>query len=584
MADYDVGVIGLTSPPSLAVLQTYRPAVSVRNYGIHDALASGVLRIYSAGLLAFTSEIYSAVIPPGETRDALAVGYWTPTEGTYLVIADVTCPLDQVESNNHLSPTQVIVSGELPPEPPTVPYHAAQHEEGNADELIVDGLHGRLADAQAALAHKASHQVGGSDLISVDGLTGILATPQPIADHHEEHEDGGGDELYVGGLHGVLADNQPAITHDNARHDPNYASVTELSNHLNDTTAVHAVATNLEQVSRKGDPDGYPELDPLGHVPPDQLAPPEASIPGFALVLSGPEAAAWGPAVPVVHSSGLHDDTVASRTGVDKLVPTEQLAPVTLQTPPDYVLRVDQTWGPGGAAAAHAATHENGGDDEISIAGLSGKAADAQDPTAHGNAAHSVAFEDSANKGAASGYAPLGADSLVPDEYLPAGQGGQPNALYVRYSHNVLQVVDEPGDTLVIATIATGTDIKPAYCMHVTITGYVNPHEENTYLQFLGKMVQELVDTWLCSTTCFFPASPDIGQFFKYEARLYFRLSSVTSFVDLSNNSEQSRGGDNGSAWDKDVWTSWQWYAHLGIPLLTAHIFSKQIIIEPYTA
>lgn len=38
--------------------------------------------------------------------------------------------------------------------------------------------------------------------------------------------------------------------------------------------------------------------------------------------------------------------------------------------------------------ADHASTHENGGADEISVAGLSGKLADAQDPTAHGSAAH----------------------------------------------------------------------------------------------------------------------------------------------------------------------------------------------------
>jgi hypothetical protein len=224
MADYDVGVISLTSPPSLAVLTSYRPAVSVRNNGIHEALASGILRIYSAGLQIFSTELYSAVIAPGATGSALAVDYWTPTEGTYLVIADVTCPLDQVETNNHLAPTKIIVSGAAPPPPPTVPYHAAQHEEGAADELIVDGLHGRLADAQTPLGHKTAHQAGGSDALDVTGLPGILQDGQPIADHHESHEDHGDDELNVEGLAGVLFNKQKPQTHDNSAHDPNFSA------------------------------------------------------------------------------------------------------------------------------------------------------------------------------------------------------------------------------------------------------------------------------------------------------------------------------------------------------------------------
>jgi hypothetical protein len=63
--------------------------------------------------------------------------------------------------------------------------------------------------------------------------------------------------------------------------------------------------------------------------------------------------------------------------------------------------------GAGGAPIAHAASHENGGGDEVNVAGLSGELADDQPPKAHGNAAHSVTFEDQANKGVAGGYAGL---------------------------------------------------------------------------------------------------------------------------------------------------------------------------------
>lgn len=222
--DYDVAALGLSSPPAQAVVTPYRPAVSVRNNGIHDALASGTLRIYSAGLLIFTTELYSQTIPPGDTKAAQAVDYWTPPAvGSYIVIADVTCPLDMIEGNDHLAPTTVIVTGAEPPPEPDVPYHAAQHEDGGPDEVILDGMHGRLADAQTPLAHKASHQVGGSDLLDVTGLPGILAQGQKLADHHPTHEDGGGDEMNVDGLHGELYNLQKPQVHGNEKHDPNYA-------------------------------------------------------------------------------------------------------------------------------------------------------------------------------------------------------------------------------------------------------------------------------------------------------------------------------------------------------------------------
>lgn len=146
--DYDVGITGLSSPPSSATKSSYRPAVSVRNNGLHDALASGVLRIYAAGQLIYTSEIYSPTIPPGETKTAEAIDYWTPeTEGDYMIIADVSSPLDQYEPNNHLNPTTITVTGEEPEPPTPVEPHAPQHEDGGSDEISIDGLKGRIGRA-----------------------------------------------------------------------------------------------------------------------------------------------------------------------------------------------------------------------------------------------------------------------------------------------------------------------------------------------------------------------------------------------------------------------------------------------------
>lgn len=84
------------------------------------------------------------------------------------------------------------------------------------------------------------------------------------------------------------------------------------------------------------------------------------------------------------------------------------------------------------APASHASSHQNGQADEISVAGLSGVLADAQTPASHGNEAHSSTFitsaalsgyEQQANKGEASGYAPLDEDSKVPNANLPFGYG-----------------------------------------------------------------------------------------------------------------------------------------------------------------
>ena len=215
MADYDVGVIGLSSPPAAAVITSYRPAVQVRNNGIHDAIASGYLRIYAAGLLIFETEVYSGTLAPGATGTADGVDYWTPPkEGSYVIQGYVSTPLDQCEPNNNLDPVTIAVSGGPVPPPPEVPLHAAQHEEG------------------------------GTDPINVDGLPGVLADPQPAAAHGTQHQAGQTDALNVSGLAGVLGDPQTPIAHGNAHHSPDMATSAELTTHQG-ATAVHTAATNL---------------------------------------------------------------------------------------------------------------------------------------------------------------------------------------------------------------------------------------------------------------------------------------------------------------------------------------------------
>lgn len=106
-------------------------------------------------------------------------------------------------------------SGNWEPTNPSTPAaHATSHQDGNADEIVVTGLSGLLADGQTPLSHNTSHQDGGSDEISVTDLSGLLADGQTPLSHASTHQNGGADEISVAGLSGELADPQPSTIQD----------------------------------------------------------------------------------------------------------------------------------------------------------------------------------------------------------------------------------------------------------------------------------------------------------------------------------------------------------------------------------
>jgi len=262
MADYDVSVLSLTTPAASAPLAQCRPVVSVRNNGLHDAVASGYIRIYSAGLLIYESELYSDTIGPGETRPASAVDYWTPpAEGTYIVQGYLSTPLDQVEPNNNLHPTSVSIAGAAPPPEPPVALHASQHESDGIDEISIEDLPGRAADQQRPINHATFHQPGGIDPMDVTDMPGRLGEAQTPAKHADSHKTGSSDPL----------------------------SVLTLPD-----------ATDLELIAHKGAHNGYPELDNDGFVPRGRLAvvPTPPWYDQDALLFEGH----WGKANPVNHA------------------------------------------------------------------------------------------------------------------------------------------------------------------------------------------------------------------------------------------------------------------------------------------
>lgn len=274
MADYDVGVVSLTTPASSAPLAQCRPVVSVRNNGIHDAVASGYIRIYSAGLLVYESEAYSDTIGPGETRPASAVDYWTPeAEGTYMVQGYFSTPLDQVEPNNNLWPTLIVISGVEPPPPTPVPLHASQHESGGEDEMSIEDLPGRAGDAQMPINHASFHENAGIDRIDVTGLPGVLGSAQTPKAHAASHKIGGSDILDALAL-------------------PN--------------------ATDFELVARKGASNGYASLNVGSFVPREQLAPVGEHPVTNGLRLD----TSWGPVDPTAHAHTHVEDAVDEVEGI----------------------------------------------------------------------------------------------------------------------------------------------------------------------------------------------------------------------------------------------------------------------------
>lgn len=420
MADYDVGVVGLSVPPAAAVKTTYRPAVLVRNNGLHDALASGYIRIYKAGLMVFESELYSPTIDPGENSLAQAVDYWTPDLGTYMVCGYVTCPLDQVEPNNNLAPVTVIVGGgPIPPTPP-VTLHASQHEEGGADEVSLDGLPGRARDPQVPYDHVSNHKPGGSDELDVTGLSGQLRDPQPTAEHgNEKHTTPFATVLQVGDL--ISAHNAGITQHAAATNLEKTANKGAASGYAPLDSEALVPAENLPEVTpashntthedggsdeisiagltgnpaARGSASGLASLDETTKVPTAELGTGNASATAF---LRGDRS--WE--VPIAaahhtsHEPGGSDTISGTLPGAHQLshqagqadalwVDGLQGVLATAQTPVPHHTR-HEAGGDDPVAVvpgAHKATHENGGADELSIAGLSGQAADAQTPTSH---------------------------------------------------------------------------------------------------------------------------------------------------------------------------------------------------------
>lgn len=226
-----------------------------------------------------------------------------------------------------------------------------------------------------------------------------LATLAQLLSHVTRHEQGGDDELDVGGLSGDLADPQTPKSHANERHTENFIPDTE-----------------------KGDTNGVATLDGNGVLTSGQV--PDLAITEVFTVATENDltnltdvqigdVGIVSDADPDTNNSYILTGDPSSLDNWSALqTPVSPVQSVNGETG-DVVLGAADVNAPTVTAFnSHAARHEQGGADEISVEGLSGDLADEQDPKAHDNARHTTNYADDAHDHSATGE---GSPDISPD-------------------------------------------------------------------------------------------------------------------------------------------------------------------------
>lgn len=244
-------------------------------------------------------------------------------------------------------------------------YHVTDHEYGGADELLPAniGQYGVAAlDASGNVAsppqlHGTSHELSGTDEISVEGLSGLLADRQTPLSHAHDGVDGSGTVAHSD-LTGQTADDHHNQVHAFCGSDHSADTLANLNLKVSDLMATYGGLRDfgigtLAQRPAAGTANRFwwaTDNDLLYY---DNGA-------SWDTINAEPEAHAIGGAS---HTA----DTLANLN--------TKISDATLLDSGDIQFQT---------GSLHAAAdHENGGALEISVAGLSGLLADAQNPTNH---------------------------------------------------------------------------------------------------------------------------------------------------------------------------------------------------------
>lgn len=243
--------------------------------------------------------------------------------------------------------------------------HAASHEDGGTDEIDVTGLSGLLADAQTPLSHNHAGEDITSGTVADARIASTIARDSEVTSAISTSEAGQVRDGDTAG--GVLSGTYP-----NPGFAADMATQAELDAHLNDSSDAHdASAISADSTTLVGTgTDVQAVLEELDNSIADHLADSsdahDASAISFSAVgsIAGTDVQTAVAEVATDAASALSTHE-SDTTSVHGIADTSALA-LTANHPSNATFN------------DHSARHENGGADEISVAGLSGQLADAQ--------------------------------------------------------------------------------------------------------------------------------------------------------------------------------------------------------------
>lgn len=194
-------------------------------------------------------------------------------------------------------------------------------------------------------------------------LIGTVVSGSTLPTHATTHENGGSDEINVAGLSGVLADPQTPAAHE--------------STHVSGGSDAFLSTDILEAIVQRIRTTSGPTNLTVGSIPDGQV-----------LVRSGTSIIGLDTTPSVYSVAAITDNVLVKGDGGGRGV---QATGITVADTTNNISGAGSFNGV--TVEGHATRHENGGADEISVAGLSGVLADAQTPAAHA-ATHSADAAD----------------------------------------------------------------------------------------------------------------------------------------------------------------------------------------------